>query len=156
MTIPRYLCCWIVCTIIVISLSEILVLQYRPTPFKIEYKRQIDSGHRYNTPRVLKPVYLIQTQTFHLVEFKHRIWEPRAMTDYIIGKGQTEHFKQKSNNSFISEVQPRSLRYIINNETLCKSTKKVDFVLIVYSAPKNFKERNMVRQSWGQMDIFPK
>ena len=156
MTLPRYLCCGIVCAIIVISLSEILILHYRPSPFKINYKRRIDYGHRNNTPRVLKPVYLIRTQTFDLVEHKHRIWRPRDMTDYIIGKNQTEHFKQKSNNSFISEVQPRSLQYIINNVTLCKSTKIVDFVLIVYSAPKHFKKRNMVRQSWGQIDIFPK
>ena len=78
------------------------------------------------------------------------------MTNYIIGKNQTEHFKQKSNNSFISEVQPRTLQYIINDETLCKSSKNIDFVLIVYSAPNNFKERNTVRQSWGQIDIFQK
>ena len=156
MILPRSLCCGIVCAIIFISLSEILVLYFEPIPFKIKFKRRIDSGHRNKTPRVRTHVYLIRTQTFDLVKHKHRIWGPTAMTDYIIGKNQTEHFKQKSNNSFISEVQPRSLQYIINNETLCKSTKIVDFVLIVYSAPKHFKDRNTVRQSWGQIDIFPK
>ena len=156
MALPRYLCCGIVCAIIVISLSEILVLHYHLSPFKINYKHRIDSGYRNNTPRVMRPVYPIQTQTFDLVKHKLRIWGSRAVTDFIIGKNQTEHFRQKSNYSFMSEVQPRSLQYIINNETLCKSAKIVDFVLIVYSAPKRFKERNMVRQSWGQIDIFPK
>ena len=155
MTLPRYLSTGIVCTIF-ISLSVILKLHYYTSPFKAKYKLRISSGHRNNTPRVLKPVYPIRTQTFDLVKHNYRIWGSTAMTDYIIGNNQTEHFKQKSNNSFISEVQPRSLQYIINDETLCKSSKNIDFVLIVYSAPENFKERNTVRLSWGQIDIFPK
>ena len=98
----------------------------------------------------------IMVKTFDLVEYEQEVWGQRAMTDFIIGKNQTENFRQKSNDSFISEVQPRSFQYIINNETLCKSSTHLEFLLIVYSAPKNFKERNTVRQSWGQIDIFSK
>ena len=51
-------------------------------------------------------------------------------------------------------VNPYNFQYILNNQTLCRSTQNLTYLIIVHSAPGNRQRRLGFRQTWAQPDLF--
>ena len=46
------------------------------------------------------------------------------------------------------------LDYYNNNKKICKSKKKILFIFLIYSYPQNFRERRLVRNTWGNSKLL--
>ena len=52
------------------------------------------------------------------------------------------------------QMTPHGFRYLINNESICKSTKSLFYVIYVESAPNNFVKRTQIRETWGYKNML--
>ena len=115
---------------------------------------------RYTVPAIQKPsvnasvVFPIRTPYFVIRTINHTVWGNKEMSEHILGKRYEEFKKNTTNDTLVQEVQPHKFRFIINNETLCRSSEKLEFLIAVYTAPKHFEDRNAIRKTWGRQNLL--
>ena len=98
---------------------------------------------------------LSSTETFDLVEYKHETWTNKAMVELIVGNTPSRSFLANTHMAdHLSGVKPRVFDYIINNESLCKTSGEISFVLSVLTSPKHFEDRMILRSTYGRENVF--
>ena len=45
-------------------------------------------------------------------------------------------------------------KFLVNNSSLCSSASDLFYLIYVHSTPTNIRRRQLIRQTWGQINLF--